>query len=145
MCRSWVATILSWTVCASRYCPRNGRFMTLRLAAGCCGKVRRGQFLIHLSFVPLTINHSRALFVADVIGGANNVQGNDLKLPGYGYGRGREADGFVASLIFQMPGDGDEFAVFAERPNDIRARVDFWILRDAEGALEDGHFFFDGR
>ena len=84
------------------------------------------------------------LFVADFDGRTCAVEWKDVHLPFDRNGSRHVAGGFVAGLIFQLAGDGDRFAVLAQRAPELCAGADLDILADAEGAFVDGDFFLDG-
>jgi hypothetical protein len=84
------------------------------------------------------------LFVADGGRGARAVERQDFYLPFDAKRSGRKAGGFVAGLVFELAGQGEEFSFFAERAPEFGASAHLQILADAEVAFEDGNGFFDG-
>ena len=82
------------------------------------------------------------LFVADVRWGAGAIEGEDLELP-FDWDSGWQiARGFVASLIFELSVDRENCSILRERAAQA-CGADFYVLADAEGALENGHALFD--
>src|SRR6267142_1909455 len=102
-----------------------------------------GRFLLSLGYF---VSGGRArLFVADVDWGAGAIEREDLDLP-LDRDCGRDvAHGFVAGLIFELPGDRNALPVFAERTPESRTGVHLHFLTDAEFSFVYRHFFFDRR
>lgn len=82
--------------------------------------------------------------MANVDGSAGAIQGENLQLPFNRDGCWREARGFVASLILELPCDGDDQSVLSNRAAERRSRTYLYVLADAESSFENGNLLLDG-